>query len=213
MVSTHESGSLDDLVNRLGQGDSAALADLFMRFREPLKRMVAFRLDARLNGRLSASDVMQEAYLDALKRVQHYRPEMPVGVWLRWIVNQRLVETHRQHLGAQARDAGREISIHPFGNASPSEPCLADHLVGQLTSPSGAAERNEFVARMNEALRNLEPLDREVLALRHLEEMSNNEVAEFLDLHKAAASKRYVRALTRLKEALARFPGFLEEAE
>lgn len=207
------SGELGELVERLGHGDAGALADLFQRFGGPLRRMVACRLDTRLNGRLSASDILQEAYIDALKRVPHFRPDMPVGAWLRWIVNQRLIEAHRQHLGAQIRSVSQEISIHPIALPSASGPRLAEHLIGPMTSPSQAAMRNEFVSRMDEALRCLEPLDREVLALRHLEELGNNEVAEFLGIHKAAASKRYVRALERLKEALARFPGFLDEAE
>jgi len=213
VIMTSESGELGDLVERLGRGDPGALADLFQRFSGPLRRMVAYRLDARLNGRLSASDILQEAYIDALKRVPHFRPDMPVGAWLRWIVNQRLIDAHRQHLGAQIRSVAQEMSIHPIALPSTSGPRLADHLIGPMTSPSQAAMRNEFVGHMDAALRCLEPLDREVLALRHLEELSNNEVADFLGIHKAAASKRYVRALQRLKEALTQFPGFVDDAE
>jgi RNA polymerase sigma-70 factor (ECF subfamily) len=213
MIMASESGQLGDLVERLGRGDPGALAELFQRFGAPLRRMVTCRLDSRLNGRLSASDILQEAYIDALKRVPHFRADMPVGAWLRWIVNQRLIDAHRQHLGAQIRSVAQEISIHPIALPSASSPRLAEHLVGPMTSPSQAAMRNEFVAHMDEALRCLEPLDREVLALRHLEELGNNEVADFLGIHKAAASKRYVRALGRLKEALERLPGFLDNAE
>lgn len=210
MITT--SGEMDSLVERLTRGDPSALAELFERFGGPLRRMVACRLDVRLNGRLSPSDVLQEAYIDALKRVPHFRPEMPIGAWLRWIVKQRLIETHRQHLGAKIRSVAHEVSIYPIASPS-SAPRLADQLVGPITSPSQAAMRSEFVARMEEALRCLEPLDREVLALRHLEELGNTEVADFLGIHKAAASKRYVRALERLKEALSKYPGFFDDAE
>jgi RNA polymerase sigma-70 factor (ECF subfamily) len=154
---------------------------------------------------------LQEAYIDALKRVGHYlaKPDMPFPGWLRLIVGQRLVEVHRHHLGAKGRDAGQEISL-AHGGAWPaaSSVCLAAHLAGDLSSPSEAAMRNETLASLEEALNRMDPLDREVLALRHFEELSNNEVAEVLGIQKAAASKRYVRALARLREALAKLPGF-----
>src|SRR5262245_57236454 len=107
------SGEPDDLLARLREGDQQALAALYSQYREPLRRMVAVRLDHRLNGRVSPSDVLQEAYIDALKRVDHYRAraDLPFLGWLRLIVGQRLVDVHRQHLGAQARDARLELSL------------------------------------------------------------------------------------------------------
>jgi RNA polymerase sigma-70 factor (ECF subfamily) len=199
------------LLTRLRQGDQQALGELYSHYREPLRRMVVLRLDHRLGGRVSPSDVLQEAYIDALKRVGHYvaKPDMPFPGWLRLIVGQRLVEVHRHHLGAKGRDAGQEISL-AHGGAGPaaSSVCLAARLAGDLSSPSEAAMRNESLAALEEALNQMDPLDREVLALRHFEELSNNEVAEVLGIQKAAASKRYVRALARLKDALADLPGF-----
>jgi RNA polymerase sigma-70 factor, ECF subfamily len=211
---TSETEQLDGLLQRLAQGDQRALAELFSHHRERLRKMVAFRLDHRLGGRVSPSDVLQEAYIDALKRVQHYldNPELPFFGWLRLIVGQRLVDVHRQHLGAKARDAAQEVSLQRGGTPAASSMCMAAHLVGHLTSPSQAAQRNEALAQLEEALNRMEPLDREVLALRHFEELSNNEVAEVLGIEKAAASKRYVRALARLREALAALPGFGDEA-
>jgi len=175
--------------------------------------MVALRLDHRLNGRVSPSDVLQEAYIDALKRAPHYfeKPDMPFLGWLRLVVGQRLVDVHRQHLGAQQRDARQEISLDRTAWPAASSVCLAAQLVGELTSPSHAAQRNESLAQLEEALNQMDPLDREVLALRHFEELSNTEVAEVLGIQKAAASKRYVRALARLKDVLATMPGFAEQ--
>jgi RNA polymerase sigma-70 factor (ECF subfamily) len=201
----------DALLARLRQGDLQALGELYSRYREPLRRMVVLRLDHRLGGRVSPSDVLQEAYIDALKRVVHYlaKPDMPFPGWLRLIVGQRLVEVHRYHLGAKGRDASQEIAL-AHGGAWPaaSSVCLAARLAGDLSSPSEAAMRNESLASLEEALNQMDPLDREVLALRHFEELSNHEVAEVLGIQKAAASKRYVRALARLKDALADLPGF-----
>ena len=209
-----ESPELRALLDRLDGGDVAALGGLFALYQSKLKRMVDLRLDPRLNGRVSASDVVQEAYIDALKRVRHYidNPEMPFHVWLRLIAGQRLVEVHRQHLGARCRDAGQEISIDRNGRgrgwAAASSVCLAGHLAGHGPSPSSIVVRGETLARLEAALDALDPIDREVLALRHFEELTNQEVAELLGLDKSAASKRYMRALVRLKDVLAVSPGF-----
>jgi RNA polymerase sigma-70 factor (ECF subfamily) len=208
-----EGDEVQALLDRLRAGDGDALADLFARYREPLRRMIMLRLDHRLGGRVSASDVLQETYVDAMKRVPHLfeNPDMPFFVWLRWIAGQRIVEVHRQHLGARMRDAGLEISLDKTYPAAASSACLAAHLAAGLTSPSRAAIRGETLAQLERALECLDPVDREVLALRHFEELSNNEVASLLGIQKAAASKRYVRALERLKGALAEIPGFFED--
>jgi RNA polymerase sigma-70 factor (ECF subfamily) len=207
-----EVDDLPGLLDRLQHGDQGALAELFSRHRDRLGRMVDFRLDTRLRGRVSASDVLQEAYIDALKRLPHYQadPGMPFFLWLRWVTCQRLVEVHRQHLGARARDAAREVSIDGGGAITASSARMAE-LIGELTSPSGAAQRAEALAQVQQALDRLDAIDREVLALRHFEELSNQEVAAVLGIQPAAASKRYVRALERLKNALAALPGFDQE--
>lgn len=205
MDETHE---VQDLLARLVQGDQDALADLFSKHRDRLGRMVEFRMDGRLRGRIAASDVLQEAYIDALKRLPHYQsdPGMPFYLWLRWVTSQRLVEVHRQHLGAQMRDAGREVSMGRAEGPSASSARMAE-LIGDLTSPSQAAQRAETMAQLQQALDALDPIDREVLALRHFEELSNREAAALLEIQPAAASKRYVRALERLKAALSQLTG------
>lgn len=196
------------LLDRLRGGDQLALGELFSRYRERLARMIQFRMDGRLRGRVAASDVLQEAYIDALKRLPHYQaaPDMPFLLWLRWVTMQRLVEVHRQHLGARMRDAGREVALQPGGILSASSEKIAD-FIGDQTSPSQAAERIEAMDQLREALEGLDPTDREVLALRHFEELTNLEAAAILGIQPAAASKRYVRALERLKGALERLQG------
>jgi RNA polymerase sigma-70 factor (ECF subfamily) len=206
-------GETDRFIDRLRRGDLQALADEFSRYREQLRRMVILRLDPRLNSRLSPSDILQEAYIDALKRVPHYlrKPDMTSIGWLRWIVGQRLVEVHRHHLGTQRRDAGQEISDMRGGSEEESAKSLAACLAGHLTSPSQAAMRNESLALLEQALNGLDPMDREILVLRHFEELSNNEVAEVLGIQRAAASKRYVRALARLKASISHIPELFNE--
>jgi RNA polymerase sigma-70 factor (ECF subfamily) len=204
--------SSSDLEERVRAGDEAALAELFERSRPRLRRMVRLRMDRRLQGRIDPGDVLQEAWLDASRRLAEYarRPEMPPFVWLRFLAEQRLMALHRFHLGAEKRDASQEVSLHRGPSPAASSASLASKLLGRLTSVSQKAIRAELRVRLQETLNRLEPLDREVLALRHFEELTNNETAEVLGIAKAAASNRYVRALQRLKEALAQTPGFFE---
>lgn len=193
------------LMTRLQTGDQSALADLYAGYRDRLRRMVQVRLDPRLQGRVAPSDVLQEAYIDALKRFPHFfeKPDQSFFGWLRLVVGQRLADVHREHLGAKKRDARQEVSLaRPSPIPAASSLCLAAQLVGGVASPSKAALRNEAAKQVAAALDELEPLDREVLTLRHFEEFSNAETASVLGIQPAAASKRYVRALARLKVAL-----------
>jgi RNA polymerase sigma-70 factor (ECF subfamily) len=193
-----------DLLLRLRGGDQPALAELYDRHREKLRRMVQIRIDPRLKGRVAPSDVLQEAYIDALKRFPHYfeKDGQPFFGWLRLIVAQRLADLHREHLAAKKRDVRHELPFgHPNG-AQGSAACLASCVAGALTSPSGAAARNEDVARLEASLLELDGVDREILLLRHFEELSNAETAAVLGLQAPAASKRYVRALARLRQIM-----------
>ncbi|MCG8409045.1 MAG: sigma-70 family RNA polymerase sigma factor [Phycisphaerales bacterium] len=207
-----DGGASDDLLSRVKQGDEQALAELFSTHRERLRRMVHFRLDPRLYGRLDADDILQQAYLDATKRIGHFHGDASASffVWLRLIVTQTLIDVHRQHLGAQMRDAGREIAERGARYSQTTSFSLAANLLGTLTSPTLAARREELAKLLRDTLEEMDPIDREVLALRHFEELSNSEVAEELDIEQKAASIRYVRALRRLKVILAELPGLTE---
>ena len=194
----------ESLVRRAQGGDERALADLFMLYREPLTRMVRLRLDRRLQGRVDSSDVLQEAYLDIARRIEGYDPAagMPFYLWLRYLTGQTLMQIHRKHLGTKMRDAAQEVSLYRGALPQTTSVSLAAQLLGSFTSPSAAAIRAEMQVKLQEALNQMDPLDREVLALRHFEELTNSEVAQVLGLKKAAASNRYVRALRRLKAIL-----------
>ena len=199
---------IEKLDHRLRSGDTEALAELFARERERLWRIIHFRLAEPLRGRLGPEDVLQEAYVAASQRLSHYAnsPATSPFIWLRMIVNQTLIDLHRQHLGAQMRDAAREVSVDnvPYGQATSAS--VAIQLVGVFTSPSGAAARADLLGLVQAAIERMDPIDREVLALRHFEELSNSEVAEALGIEQKAASIRYIRALRRLKEILAEVP-------
>jgi RNA polymerase sigma-70 factor, ECF subfamily len=197
------------LLERLHGGDRQALTDLFQRHRDRLRRMVELRMDARLQGRVDASDVLQDAFLDAATHLDTYLrgSELPAFLWLRLVVSQRLAIYHRRHLGTKMRDVGQEVSLYRDPLPQASSAALASMLLGRLTSPSHAAIRTEQVLQVQEALNALDPLDREVVALRHFEELCRAETAQVLGITEEAGAKRYMRALRRLKAILAVRPG------
>ena len=205
-----ESVLISELIARLRRGEDDALAALFSHYHNRLKRIVHFRLDHRMAGRVSESDVIQETFISASKRLDHYRgkPEMPFLVWLRLLANQQLADLHRQHLQAEMRDVRKEISLEQPGVSSHTSLAMAAHLVGQCTSPSRAFSRVERIAKLEEALNRMQAIDREVIALRHFEELTNAEVADVLDISDQAATKRYVRAIQRMKTIVSSIPGF-----
>lgn len=193
-------------------GDGASLGALLQRHEDRLRRMVAFRLDPRLQGRVDASDVMQEVCLAAAKCLPDYlnRPAQPFFLWLRGIAGNKLLELHRYHLGTPMRDARREVSLYQASMPEASSAALAAQLMGRFSRPSEAAIRAEMKIRLQEALNQMDPVDREVLALRHFEHLTNAEAAEVLGVREAAAGKRYLRALERLRDILTDMPGGLE---
>jgi RNA polymerase sigma-70 factor (ECF subfamily) len=207
---SNEPSEVSDLLARVQAGDGSALAPLFARYRDRLRRMVRLRLDRRLQGRLDPSDVLQEAYLDVARHAADYaaRPDTPVFLWLRLLTAQRLLALHRQHLGAQMRDAGQEVSLYRGALPMASSVSLAAHLLGRAMSASEAAGRAEMQVRLQTVLNGMDPLDREILALRHFEELTNSETAEVLGIQKSAASNGYLRALKRLKDIVSSMPGF-----
>jgi RNA polymerase sigma-70 factor (ECF subfamily) len=160
-----------DPMEALRGGDSQALAMLFDRYRAQLRRMVELRLDPRLRGRLDASDVLQEAFLDVARDLNAYLadPKLPPLLWLRLHVGRQLTTLHRRHLGTRMRDAGQEISLFQGALPQASSAALASMLLGQHTSPTQAAQRAERMLRVPESLNSLDPIDREMLALRHFE--------------------------------------------
>jgi RNA polymerase sigma-70 factor (ECF subfamily) len=202
----------DELLDAARNGDEDALAVLFERHRGRLERMVLLRMDRRLQGRVDLADLVQEAYLAVRVKFPQWRadPEMTFFLWLRLEVGQKLVDAHRLHLGTQMRDAGQEVSLHHGALPQVTSLSLAEHLLGKLTSASRAAMRAELKIRVQEALNSMDPNDREVLILRHFEELTNAETAQILGIKPSAAVNRYVRALKRLKDVFQGMPGSIE---
>src|SRR5262249_7352080 len=197
-----------DLLNRVQAGDVAARGALFERHQARLRRMIALRLDRRLRGRLGASDVIQESYVEFSRCLEQYfrEPALPFYLWLRMITSRKLLALHRRHLGTRQRDASREVALHGQPLPQAISESLAASLIGHFTPPSKAAMRAELQLRIQDALSKMEPIDREILSLRHFEQLNNSEIAQVLAISQTAASNRFVRALKRLKDALAEEP-------
>ncbi len=194
------SEDIADLLRRAGQGDRAARDELFARHREAVRRGIGLRLDRRLAARVDVSDVEQETYLEAARRLPVYleKPDMPFHLWLLWLARERVQMAHRQHLAADMRAVGREAPLLPV-DSSASFVCA---LVGKGPSPSQAAAAAEMAERLRLALGQLDEDERSILLWRHFEQLSNREIAQLLQISDAAANKRYIRALGRLRGLL-----------
>jgi RNA polymerase sigma-70 factor, ECF subfamily len=195
-------------------GDPGQWGEQLARHRDRLRRMVAIRVHRRLQGRIDPSDVIQDVFLEATNRREEYARDpdpMPLFLWLRFLTGQRIQILHRRHLGTQARDAGREVSIYRGTLPEASSAALAAQLLGRDARPSEAIALSERRARVQEALEAIAPLDRELIALRNFEQLSNVETARVLGISENAASKRYIRALKQLKDILSALPGGLTE--
>lgn len=204
-----ESDLPQTVIERIRAGEETALGEAFAHYRERLWRCAHFRMDKRLAGRVDADDILQESFLNSAQRIRHFPQDEEVScfLWFRLIVQQTLIDVHRRHISAQRRDASRERSIQAPAMAGTSV-ALAGHLLAGLTSPSGVAVKKENAYILERALESMNEIDREVLALRHFEELTNNEVAELLGITKKAASNRYARALVRLREIMEEIPEF-----
>ncbi len=189
---------------RLKQGDQSALGDVFTVHRPRIWQIIHFRLNNQVRGRVDPDDVVQEVFLAAEKRIEHFiNGDFPsFFLWLRLVAGQTLSDIHRRHLSTEARSAFRETPSNDrdaWGNTSL---CLSQRFIAHLTSPSQAAVKSELMDEVRSALESMNEIDREVLALRHFEELTNQEVASELKITQKTSSMRYMRALERLRNIL-----------
>jgi RNA polymerase sigma-70 factor (ECF subfamily) len=201
------------LIARALDGDDEAFNALFDRFQDRLQKMVRLRLDRRLRGIVESADVLKAASASAKRRLPQYAADrsLPIFLWLRAVTGEMLSDIHHERLGSLAPGAGQEVTL--YRGALPEAPSisLAAQLLGKLTVAGQAAIQADLKLKVQEVLNSLEPLDREVLTLRHFEKLSNEETALALGIKKSAASERYIRALTRLHETLSAIPGFKDK--
>jgi RNA polymerase sigma-70 factor, ECF subfamily len=195
----------EELLQQVRQGADGAVDQLLVRHREPLRRMIGLRLDPALAGRVDASDIVQDVLLEASRRLTDYlrQPSMPFHLWLRHIARDHVIDAHRKHRLAQRRSLDREQPLRRAAPADRSSLELAAEFFDHEPTPASAAIRHELQRRLETAVATLDDDDRDVILMRHFEQLSNQEVATLLGLSEPAASMRYLRALRRLRAILA----------
>jgi len=191
-----------ELLGQVRQGDRSAVDRLLERHREPLRRMIDLRLDARIQSRMDASDIVQDVMVDASRRLSDYLqdPSMPFHLWLRHIARDRMIDAHRRHRASTKRSVDREQRRAVPVDRSTIE--LVAQICDRELTPAAAATWQELQATFHEAIERLEEHDREVVLMRHFEQLSNQDVANSLGLTEPAASMRYLRAMRKLRALL-----------
>ncbi len=204
------SSGTNRLVQRAGcERDPKALEELFGRHRERLRKMVRLRLDGKLRSRFSSSAVLHQVYQDASRRIDEYvaDPRQSLFLWLRQLTGEQIQRLHRQHLRVQGHEPGNELSLYRGALPEVNALSMAAQLLGHRAANQSAV-RADLLLRLQDALNALNPLDREILALCHFEELTEAELATVLGLDEDDATLRYFRALKKLKEILSLIPGF-----
>ena len=197
---TTNMGETGSLINRAREGDRAAFEALFERHRGRLLKAIAMRMDRRVAARVDASDVLQEAYLEAFKRLPKYleREGMPFYLWLHWIARDKVIRLHRRHLGAEKRTVRHEVPLMPVNSSAE----FVSGLIGRLPSPSQELANAELAEQLRTALGQLNGDERDLILWRHFEQLSARDMAMLLGITEAAANKRYIRALELLRKIL-----------
>ncbi len=192
----------EQLLELAKQGRSEAVTQLIMEHRDALRRAVAMRLDPALARRVDASDIVQEVMLEASKRLDDYLRDakMPFGLWLRHLARDHIIDAHRKHRVAQRRSLDREQALQAAHDQSSMDMAIA--FIDPERTPAAEAIRQEMLDRFRHALLQMDEDDREIVVYRHVEQLTNQEVALLLNLTEAAASMRYLRALRRLRTLL-----------
>lgn len=193
------------LLNEARAGSREAAERLLADHREAVRRMIDLRLDPAIVQRVDASDVVQEVLIEANRRLADYlrAPTMPFALWLRHLAKDRLIDAHRRHHAARKRGVDREQPLHRPEWADQSSIELAGQLVDPERTPASEAIQQELQRKLHAAIAQLDETDREVIWMRHFENLTNQDVARALELTEPAASMRYLRAVRRLRDLLA----------
>lgn len=207
-----DASETQNLLHRVAEADASATDELWERYRPALRRMIGLRLDQAVSRRVDASDVVQDVLFKASQRLGEYlrNPVLPFHLWLRQIARDHVIDAHRRHRASAKRSVDRERGLHATGAGATfddrSSLDLADELRDSGLTPAALALRNELQSRFQSVLLRLDEGDREIILLRHFEQLSNGEAAQALGLSEAAAGMRHLRALRRLRALLGETP-------
>jgi RNA polymerase sigma-70 factor (ECF subfamily) len=210
-----DSDTTQQILERVQQGDAEAAGKLLERHRASLYRLIEMRLDRRIRRRVDASDIVQEVMVEANRRLALYLqdPSLPFHLWLRQMARDRIIDAHRRHRASHKRSVDREQPHLAPGTLDHSTLNLIAQLQDPQLTPAAAATMHELERRVAVAVEQLDERDREIILMRHAEQLSNQEVALALGLTEPAASMRYLRAVRRLRACLARQNGSGEDTQ
>lgn len=200
-----ESEQTHELLAGVKGGDADAVNRLLERHRDAVRRLVQMRLDQRIQRRVDVSDVVQDVFVEANRRLADYvqqSQQMPFHLWLRQIAKDRIIDAHRRHRGSARRSVDREQAMQVPADMDRSSIELAAQIADPELTPAAAATQHEMAQRVEAAIAQLPDQDAEILIMRHYEHLSNQEIAQALELTEPAASMRYLRAVRKLREVL-----------
>ncbi len=207
-----DAGETQNLLHRVAEADALATDELWERYRPALRRMIGLRLDQAVMRRVDASDVVQDVLIKASQRLGEYlrNPVLPFHLWLRQIARDHVIDAHRRHRASARRSVDREQGLYAQGAGESFNDRSSFDLAAQLRdselTPAAEALRRELQSRFHDVLLQMDEADREIILLRHFEQLSNGEAAQALDLSEAAAGMRHLRALRRLRALLGETP-------
>ena len=199
-----EANKTEQLLAGIRNGDQDAVNDLLQRHRDALRRLIAIRMDQKIQRRVDVSDVLQDVLVEANRRLQDYlsNAAMPFHLWIRQIARDRIIDAHRRHRVSAKRSVDREQVLQLGATDDRSSIMLLNEVCDQELTPAAQATQKEMAEAVERAISQLGDQDAEIVIMRHYEKLSNQEVAEALGLSEPAASMRYLRAVRRLRELL-----------
>lgn len=199
-----EQDKTQELLDEARNGDEQAVNVLIDRHRNALRHLVRMRLDRKIQRRVDVSDVVQDVLIEANRRLKTYldNPTMPFHLWIRHIARDRIIDAHRRHRGSAKRSVDREQPMVIPGGFDQSSIILASQLIDGEKTPAARTMEKELARRVEEAITELDEGDAEVIVMRHYEQLTNQEIAQALNLTEPAASMRYLRAVRRLRDLM-----------
>ena len=193
-----------ELLKDAKEGDGQAVERLLARHRQSLHRMIELRMDQRIKRRVDVSDVVQDVLIEANRRLQDYlqNPAMAFHLWIRQIAKDRLIDAHRRHRVSAKRSIDREQANVVHATVDQSSLEIVAQLCDPAMTPAAAASQRELASHVEAVIARLGTSDRDIILMRHYEQLNNGEIAAALGLTEPAASMRYLRAIRRLRELL-----------